>query len=184
MAPALRPVRSEGDILPAWRDTPVGELLRAHNLGATLPAPACPALLVARCLEHGGALRLPEGFAISVHTGAARLKRVPFKVSWAIGCGGIRAIALVGHEGCTFPGITAGREQFIERLMTAGGWERRAAEQHFDHWADLFEIDEPAAAVLAEAARLRSRYPALPVASLLWQENSGLLVQVVNGTAD
>ena len=64
-------------------------------------------------------------------------------------------------------------------MIEAAGWERPAAEQHFDHWSDLFEVGEPAGFVAAEAARVQSRYPKLLVAPLLYQSATGTLFQVV-----
>jgi len=179
MTIAIASVRNDADILPASRGTPVGELLAYQNLGAAERKHAQPALLIATCLERQTALRIPAGFAISLHTAAASLKRDPFKVSWAIGLAGVSAIALVGHDDCGFTDLRGHREQFVVRMIESAGWERPAAEQHFDHWSDLFEIDNPAEFVAAEAARLRSRYPKILVAPLLLHADTGTLQQVV-----
>ncbi len=171
-------VRSEADILPAWRGTPIETLLRYHNLGMNPARHDRPELLVATCMEPTAALRIPVGFAVALATGGASLKRVPFKVSWAIGVAGVSAIALVAHEDCGMADLAPHRESFIKRLVATGGWARAAAEQHFDHWHDLFATGDPASAVVAEAARLRRRYPALPVAALFRQRDTGLLAQL------
>jgi carbonic anhydrase len=181
LAPRLAPVRSETDILPAYRGTPVADLLRFQNLGAG-PAGnpyAHPAILIATCLEQVPALRIPEGFAISLRTAAASLKRDPFKVSWAIGVAGVSAIAIVGHDDCRLVDLRNHREQFVVQMIEAAGWERPAAEQHFDHWSDLFGVDDPVGFVAAEAARLRNRYPKMLVAPLLYQSGTGTLQQVI-----
>lgn len=172
-------VRTEADILPAYRTSAIGDLLRYQNLGAAPRNYDRPELLVASCLEQQAALRIPPGFAISLHTAAASLKRDPFKVSWAIGVAGVSAIAIVGHDDCRLTALRSQREQFVTRMMEAAGWERPAAEQHFDHWSDLFEIDSPVEFVAAEADRLRSRYPKILVAPLLFQSATGALQQVV-----
>lgn len=178
---SLIPVRTEADILPAWRGSPVADLLRFHNLGlAGAPGKyARPGILIATCLEQGAPLRVPEGFAISLHTAAASLKRDPFKVSWAIGVAGVKAIAIVGHDDCRLVELRSRREQFVAQMIEAAGWERPAAEQHFDHWSDLFEVDNPVEFVAAEAARVQSRYPGIPVAPLLYQSGTGTLQQVI-----
>lgn len=178
----LAPVRNEADILPAWRGTPVADLLRFQNLTPGAAAAGKyprPALLIATCLEMGAALRVPDGFAISLHTAAASLKRDPFKVSWAIGVAGVTAIAIVGHDDCRLVELRNHREQFVVQMIEAAGWERPAAEQHFDHWSDLFEVDNPVEFVAAEAARLQSRYPKILVAPLLYQSATGTLQQVI-----
>lgn len=174
-------VRNEADILPAYRASAVGELLRYQNLGAAQRQYDRPELLVASCLEQQAALRIPPGFAISLHTAAASLKRDPFKVSWAIGVAGVSAIAIIGHDDCRLTELRSQREQFVTRMIEAAGWERPAAEQHFDHWSDLFEVASPVEFVAAEAERLRSRYPKMLIAPLLFQSATGALQQVVKG---
>lgn len=177
MTNASNVVRNDADILPAYRDTPVGQLLRYHNLGLAPTVHRQPEILVATCLDARRRLLVPEGFAINVTAAAAGLKRMPFKVSWAVGIAGVSALALVGHEGCGMVTLAGQREEFLNRLVAAG-WERTAAEQHFDHWSDLFAIEEPAAFVRSEAARLRHRYPRLLVAPLLQDAATGLLSQL------
>jgi len=172
-------VRDDTDILPAYRGSPIGELLRYQNLGAAARRYERPELLIATCLEQEAALRIPAGFAISLHTAAASLKRDPFKVSWAIGVAGVSAIAIVGHDNCRLTDLHSQREQFVVRMIEAAGWERPAAEQHFDHWSDLFAVDSPLEFVAAEAARLQSRYPRILVAPLFFQSATATLQQVV-----
>jgi carbonic anhydrase len=178
MASAPIPVRSEADIFPAYRGNPVGDLLRHHNLAVASRSYPHPEILVSTCMELPAGLRLPAGFAITLLTGAGGMKRMPFKVSWAVGVAGVTAIAVVGHQGCTMVGLRNEREQFVQRLVATGGWERAAAEQHFDHWGDLFEIADPLTFVIEESRRLRLRYPRLLVAPLMLDAGNGLLQQI------
>lgn len=176
----LIPVHSDADILPAYRGTPVEVLLRLQNLAdpaATAGSRAGPQILISTCFESGTTLHLPEGFAIVARTGAASLKRDPFMVSWAIGVAGVSAIAIIGHDNCGLTGLADKRDEFIERMTGTAGWERPAAEQHFDHWNDLFGIQSPEEFIAAEAARLRARYPKIVVAPLLHRQADGKLEQ-------
>lgn len=177
----LRPAHTEADILPAYRHTPIGDLLRYQNLGAAHSVHEKPTLLIVSCLEQRAALRVPEGFAISLRTAGASLKRDPFKVSFAIGLAGISTIALVAHDDCQLGKLGDRRAAFIEGMIELGGWEEAAAAQHFDHWSDLFAVDDPVAFVVGEAARVQSRYPKILVAPLLYASSSGILHQVARG---
>ncbi|MDQ1304153.1 MAG: carbonic anhydrase [Pseudomonadota bacterium] len=178
MTPTLKPVRNQTDILPAWRGTPVGELLALHNLGTGAGQYAHPQILIATCPEQQTGLRIPAGFALGVNGAAANLKRDPFKVSWAIGIGQVSAIAIVGHTGCGMVGLRERREEFVARMVAVAGWARAAAEQHFDHWGDLSAIEDPAVFAASEAARLRARYPKIPVAALLYDAAEQMLLQI------
>jgi carbonic anhydrase len=179
MTAILKPVRAEADILAEWRETPITDLLRFQNLGAATDRKfSTPELLVATPFEDTVRLRLPPGFAIELRTAAANLKRDPFKVSWAIGVAGVRAIALVGTSRSRMTGLTGERDGFVARMIENAGWERAAAEQHFDHWSDLFAVEDPAEFLLAEASRLRARYPRIPVAALLHDATTDTLLQI------
>lgn len=178
MAATPIPVRSPADILPEWRDTPIAALLAAVNLGTAPAVAAQPVILVARCWEDQANLALPAGFALELRAPGGVLKRSAFDVSWAIAAAGVRAIAIVGHDDCGLVGLRGRREEFVARLVDVAGWERPAAEQHFDHWGDLVEVADPAEAALDEAHRLRLRYPAIPVAPLLRRAADGALLQL------
>lgn len=178
MAESLVPVRTAADILPAWRGTPVGDLLRHVNIGLQGgPGGARPALLITRCWEDQAPLPVPAGFALTLAGPGGVLKRSPFDVSWAVAEAGVRAIAVIGHAGCGLAGLRGRRDAFIAALVEGAGWEAPAAGQHFDHWADLCEVADPAGAAAAEARRLRARYPALTVAALL-RDADGQLLQI------
>ena len=75
-------------------------------------------------------------------------------------------------------GLREQREAFVARMVAAAGWARPAAEQHFDHWGDLYAIEDPAVFAVSEAARLRARYPKIPVAALLYDTADQMLLQI------
>ena len=178
MTPTLKPVRNETDILPAWRGTPVGELLALHNLGTGAGQYAHPQILIATCPEQQTGLRIPAGFALGVNGAAANLKRDPFKVSWAIGIGQVSAIAIVGHTGCGMVGLRERRAEAVARMVAVAGWARAAAEQRFDHWGERYAIQDREVFAASEAARLRARYPKIPVAALLYDAANQMLLQI------
>lgn len=59
----LLPVRSESDILPAFRHTPIGKLLAYHNLGVPPLVHEKAELLIGMCMDNRKSLRIPENFA-------------------------------------------------------------------------------------------------------------------------
>ncbi len=171
----LVPMRREEDIPPPYRDTPVGDLIRYHNLGAAPRAYARAELLVGMCMDNRKMLRVPENFAYILRSGAANLGRIEFKVSFAVAVGGVRAICLLGHDRCGMVGLASRREEFVAGLVENGGWSRPEAETHFDRYAPIFDIGDPVEFVRSEADRLRQRYPRVLVAPLMYDLESGML---------
>lgn len=172
------PVRTFDDILPEYRDTPIGRLLAYHNLEAPLDAYTRAELLVGMCMDHRKSLRLPERFAFVVRTGGANLRFVEFQLSFAIAVGGVQAIALIGHTDCGMVNLAASEPAFVDGLAERAGWDRGRAEDHFSHLAPIYEIDDAIDFTLGEAERLRRRYPKVRVAPLLYRVEDHLLYQL------
>jgi carbonic anhydrase len=180
---SLIDIRSGSDIPERWRGTPVGALLRYHNLGAPVLGRAeKPELLIGMCMDSRKHLRMPDNFAFILRTGGANLRLAEFRVSYAIAVGGVRAIALIGHTNCGMSGLSARREQFVEGLVAAG-WSRAAAEDHFARHAPQHEIGAEDEFILAETRRLREIYPKVAVAPLLYRvEDNSIAMLREEGT--
>jgi carbonic anhydrase len=174
----LIPVRASDDVPAAWRDTPIGELLRYHNLATPLRTYAAAEMVIGMCMDNRKTLRLPDNFAFVLRAGGANFRRAEFKLSYAIAVGGARAIALIGHDQCGMVGLHERRGAFVDGLVQHAGWDRDEAELHFEQWAPFFEVGEASRFVASEAARLRLTYPAIPVAPLFYRVGDGLLYVV------
>jgi carbonic anhydrase len=92
--------------------------------------------------------------------------------------GGVTAIALIGHNQCGMVNLMARRDLFIQGLVNAG-WEKEWADEHFMHFAPMFEVGNEVDFVLSEAKRLRLRYPKIQVAPLMYrvEDNRLYLIQ-------
>jgi carbonic anhydrase len=174
----LLPVLSKEDILPEHRDTPIGLLLEHHNLNRDHDTYTQAQLLIGMCMDNRKHLHIPDNFAYIIRAGGANLRYSEFKVSYAIAVGGVKSIALIGHNQCGMVNLVARREIFIKGLVENAGWEQELAEQHFMNYAPLFEIGNEIDFVLSEAKRLRMRYPKVQVAPLLYKVEDNLLYQV------
>lgn len=174
----LVPVSSKEDIFSELRDTPIGLLLEYHNLNREYEPYTQAQLLVGMCMDNRKHLRIPDNFAFIIRAGGANLRYSEFKVSYAIAVGGVRHIALIGHNQCGMVNLMARRETFINGLVENAGWEKELAEQHFINFAPMFEIGDEIDFITSEAKRLRSRYPKVQVAPLLYRVEDNLLYQV------
>jgi carbonic anhydrase len=169
VTPLPRVVDSDRDIPAHLHGTPIAELLEYHNLGRDLtPAPA-PRLLIGMCMDNRTHLRIPDNFAFILRAGGANLRPSEFKVSYAIAVGGVRAIAIIGHTNCGMVNLMSRSSQFIDGLQRNAGWDKHQAEDHFFHFAPLFEIGSEMDFTVSEAKRLRLRYPAILVAPMIYK---------------
>lgn len=163
------------DIFPGYRNTPIGLLLEYHNLQRRFDMSISGQLLIAMCMDNQRHLRIPDGFAYNVLAGSGDVRLSEFEISYAIAVDGVRAIALIGHNNCGMVNLIARKEEFVRGLVEAAGWEPQAAEEHFHHFAPMFEIGNEVDFIVSEAKRLRLRYPRILVAPLLYRTEDNRL---------
>ncbi|MCL5030602.1 MAG: carbonic anhydrase [Bacteroidetes bacterium] len=162
-------INSSNDIFPEYKETPIGLLLEYHNLRRQLDSYSQAQLLIGMCMDNRKHLRIPDNFAYIIRAGGANLRYSEFKVSYAIAVGDVRYIALIGHNNCGMVNLISRKEIFINGLVDKAGWDREWAEEHFMHFAPIFEIGNEIDFVISEAKRLRLRYPKIKVAPLLYK---------------
>ena len=178
----LIPVNYLDDILPEYRDTPVGRLLEYHNLGRAIGSVHAPQMLIGMCMDSRKALRIPDDFAFVLRTAGANMRDNEFRISYAIAVGRVRTIVLIAHTDCGMARLDERRDQFIHGLMDAAGWDEKRATRHFEDSAPKFGIRDEVDFVLKEAARLRGIYPRITVAPLLYRVEDDLLYQLRSDT--
>ena len=164
----LIPVNSTRDIVPEYRQTPIGLLVEYHNLDRPFESYEKAQLLVGMCMDNRKHLHMPDNFAFIIRSGGANLRYSEFKVSYAIGVGKVKHIALIGHNNCGMVNLISRKNEFIEGLVNSAGWEKEKAEEHFFHFAPMFEIGSETDFILSETKRLRLRYPKIQIAPLLY----------------
>ena len=177
--PDILAVTAADDILPEYRDTPVGRLLEYHNLGRAPAAVSRPELLIGMCMDSRKHLRIPNDFAFVLRTAGANMRDNEFRISYAIAVGGVRTIVLIAHTDCGMAQLAKRHDQFIDGMVTNAGWDRARAERHFAESAPKFGIKDEAEFVVQEAARLRAIYPRIHVVPLLYRVDDDLLYQIV-----
>lgn len=114
-------------------------------------------------------LHIPDNFAFIIRAGGANLRYSEFKISYAIAVGGVSSIALIGHTNCGMVKLADRQDLFVKGLVTRAGWTKKAAEMHFEEYAERFEIGNEIKFVLSEVKRLRLRYPKVKVAPMLYR---------------
>jgi carbonic anhydrase len=174
-------VTTADGIFPEYRNTPIGRLLEYHNLARNYDSYTQAELLIGMCMDNRKHLRIPDNFAFIIRAGGANLRPSEFKVSYAIAVGGVSAIALIAHTQCGMVNLVARKDQFIRGLAERAGWQLESAEEHFSHYAPLFEIGNEIDFVISEAQRLRLRYPKILVAPMLYRVEDNRLYLLHEG---
>ena len=164
----LIPVRTKDDILPEYQNTPISLLFEYHNLGKPIDMYEKSELLDAMCLDHRKHLHIPDNFAFIIRSGGANLRYSEFKVSFAVAVGQVSNIVLIGHNNCGMVNLISRENEFINGLINIAGWDKERAEEHFMHFAPMFEIGSATDFILSETKRLRLRYPKVKIAPLYY----------------
>jgi carbonic anhydrase len=161
-------ISSPNDINKEYQDTPIGLLLEYHNLNKTFKSYDSAKLLVGMCMDNRKHLHIPDNFSYIIRAGGANLRYSEFKISYAIAVGGVHHIALIGHNNCAMVNLFSQKEKFINGLIDSAGWEKDKAEDHFMHFAPMFEIGNEIDFIISEVNRLRLRYPKIQIAPLFY----------------
>lgn len=150
-------------------------MLEFHNLNKSFTEFQNAQLLVGMCMDNRKHLRIPDNFAFIIRAGGANLRYSEFKVSFAIAVGGVRHIALIGHNNCGMVNLISRKDEFIKGLVQHAGWDKEWAEEHFMHFAPMFEIGSEIDFTLSETKRLRLRYPKIQMAPMMYRVEDNLL---------
>ncbi|MBC2580032.1 carbonic anhydrase [Clostridium sp. DJ247] len=168
-------VLHENDIFPQYIGTPIEKLLKYHNLGYDFQKHDKAELLVGMCMDNRKQLNIPNNFSYIIRSGGGNLRYSEFKVSYAVAIGGIKTIALIGHNNCGMVNLISKKERFIKGLVEDAGWDEKHAEEHFTSFAPMFEIENEIDFLLSEAKRLKEKYPKIAVVPLFYNLDDNLL---------
>jgi carbonic anhydrase len=162
-------INSSEDIFPEYRNTPISLLLEYHNLNREYETYSQAELLVGMCMDNRKHLHIPDNFAFIIRSGGANLRYSEFKVSYSIAVGGVKHIALIGHDNCGMVNLLARKDIFINGLVENAGWKIETAEAHFNRFSPLFEIGNELEFVESEAKRLRLQFPKVTIAPMMYK---------------
>ncbi|MCW3489183.1 carbonic anhydrase [Dethiobacter alkaliphilus] len=171
----IKPLQCEADIPPEYRQNPVGELIRYHNLGAVHKKYRQPEILIGKCMDYRVQLRTPPAFAYKLRSGGCNLNSNDFQVAYAVAVGGVKAIALIGHTDCGMVRLEEKREKFIQGFLTQSDCTHEEAASFFDQHAAANSLCRESDILFEEANRYRSWFPRLPVAVMLYKVNDSQL---------
>jgi carbonic anhydrase len=168
-------IKTADDILPEYRNTPIGLLLEYHNLNKAYDTYSEAQMLIGMCMDNRKHLHMPDNFSFIIRSGGANLRHSEFKVSYAIAVGDIKHIAIIGHNKCGMVNLNSRKDIFVNGLVDNAGWDRVDAEKHFMTSEPIFEIDNEIDFAISEAERLRLKYPKIKVAPMFYNVDDNRL---------
>ena len=110
-------------------------------------------------MDNRKQLNIPNKFAYILRTAGARITGNEFKLSFVIGFGDIKHVALIGHSNCGMINLMSKKDKIIQGLVQNAGWTKEQAENHFNSFAPFFEIENEVNFVISESKRLKEKYP-------------------------
>ncbi len=164
----LKKILNQDDLPTSIIKTPFENLIKYHNLGENFKEYEKAELAVVMCMDNRKQLNIPNKFAYILRTAGARITGNEFKLSFVIGFGDIKYIALIAHTNCGMVNLTSKKEKVVEGLVNNAGWTKETAENHFNSFAPFFEIENETSFMFSEANRLREKYPRISFLPMLY----------------
>lgn len=168
-------ISDENELFSKYKNTPIEQLFKYHNFEYTFEKSSKAELLVGMCMDNRNQLKIPNNFAYTLRTGGGNLRSIEFKISYAIAIGGVKCVALIGHNHCGMVNLISKKQRFIEGMVKNAGWTEKQAEEHFMSFAPIFEIENEIDFLLCETKRLREKYPKVLIVPLFYKIEDNLL---------
>jgi len=175
----LLSIKNKIDIPFEYRNTPVGLLLEYHNLNRHFDTYSKAEMLIGMCMDNRNQLRTPANFAFIIRAGGTNLGLCDFYVSYAIGVGDIKYIALVTHNDCGMVNLESKKERFIAGLVKNAGWEINKAEEYFKSNFNDFEILNEIEFITNQTEVFRKKYPKIKTVPLYYNVNDFKLYCII-----
>ena len=164
----LIPITSLEDIPSKFLGTPIEILLRSHNLNEKFATPENPQMLISMCMDHRKNLNIPEEFAYILRNAGAFIGDAGFMISYAMTVGGVKTMAIIGHNHCGMGVVKNQGSQIIQGLTNDHGWTQNDALSHYNEGVAKYAIPGEIDAVLKMAQNLKLQYENLLVVPMMY----------------
>lgn len=175
----LIPVKETTDIPEQYLGTPIETLLRSHNLGEMFESPENPQLLVSLCMDHRKSLQIPKDFAYIIRNAGAYIEDAGFMISYALSVGGVKTIAVIGHNHCGMRAVSNKGTEFMQGLEKEHGWKHEDALVHYKMGVEKYAIADEIDSVHKMTKSLETHYDNLLVAPMMYllEDNNLYLIK-------
>ena len=168
-------ILKEEDIPKNISNTPIEDLLKYNNLNFNFKEYQKAELAIVMCMDNRKQLNIPNRFAYILRTAGARITGSEFKLSFVIGFGDVKHVALIGHTNCGMVNLTSKKDKIIQGLIENAGWSKEQSENHFSSFAPFFEIENEVDFVVSESKRLKEKYPKIMFVPMIFKVEDNYL---------
>jgi len=171
----LLPMENMDAIPTELQESPISRLIGYHNIGKKLDNYNYPLVLICTCMDYRIKLQIPNNFAFMIRTAGANMSSCKFDISYAIAVGGIRHIALIGHNDCGMANLSRKEELFIEGMVRNAGWDKTRALEYFRQKEQECTILKETDYIYNQAEELSREFPGVKVIPMLYRIEDNLL---------
>ena len=171
----LKAISKEEDIPKNISNTPIEDLFKYNNLNCNFKEYQKAELAIVMCMDNRKQLNIPNKFAYILRTAGARITGSEFKLSFVIGFGDVKHVALIGHTNCGMVNLTSKKDKIIQGLIENAGWSKEQSENHFSSFAPFFEIENEVDFVVSESKRLKEKYPKIMFVPMIFKVEDNYL---------
>jgi carbonic anhydrase len=160
----LKPIKTASDIPKRWLNTPIEQLIKAHNFDVPIEPATEPQLMVVTCIEFRFQPKVPHFFAYELRQASGRLMGSEFTLAYVL-TKGVKHLALIGHNDC---GMTKVKQAAtaLERALVGQGWPAERAHEYVTISGPRYAIRDELDALEKEFHRLRRLFKNLEIAPL------------------
>ena len=163
-AARLCPVNERKDIPERWLNTPVEDLILAHNFDKPITSSGAPTLLIVTCIEYRFQPQIPNMWAYMNRCAGGRLSGSEFSMSYIL-AKGVRHMTLIGHNDCGMTKVLEYKPQLIDALV-GQGWARDRAEDFVEANSARFMMTDEIDGQKREFMRLKQLFRNIEIAPL------------------
>jgi carbonic anhydrase len=160
----LKQINTPEDVPPQWVNTPIADLIGAHNFNKPVESTGEPKLLLVTCIEYRFQPEIPPMWAYVNRCAGGRLTGSEFSVSYIL-AKGVKHMALIGHNDCGMTKVEEYKPALIDALV-GQRWDRERAEDFVEQNAARFAMSDEIDGQKREFKRLQQLFPEIEIAPL------------------
>lgn len=169
----LTRVDKPADIPERWQDSPIADIIGAHNFHNGIAVTGEPRVLISTCIEFRFRPEVPSNYAYVIRRASGRLIGSEFSLVYALSRG-VKHVALIAHNDCGMTKVSMHKPAMIQALVDQG-WDHERAEEFVTMHAGRYHIEDEVDSLRKEFVRLKRLFHNVEIAPLFASLSSNKL---------